>query len=696
MKKLLRIVLVWMVLLASITSFSVSAAPQGPDSPDAVKLFLPFVVRQVSYNISGTVTDSNGNPVSGVTITDQNGTSAVTNPSGHYSLASPVGVNMLVADKTGAQFAPGVLEVNVSGDLPNQNFKAAAACIQGITDPGFEIGGWWNLAGGATYDNLNRYSGSFSAFTGIAAGSPNTWGYSWVRTPLISIPAGTTNAILRMWVYAQTGESPLSPLPSRPIGHKLSVAVPDTDSADEIAAVSAYDAQYVMVLNGANQILEILQWNRRNELFWMPRQFDLSKWAGQSVSIEIGTYNDGEGFTTSMNVDEVTLMMCDNPVPPTPVCSQQVANSSFEFFGNWIDASSLGYLFPSVFDTRFANSGLRSLRVGIPLEDWNNSFGYSQTYQVVTVPAGTTYARLSFYRLLRSQEEYIPASIKDAHLDSDGNMQMPSISANSSVAPPDSADGINAPLAAHNDLQYAYVMDATGTNLLKVLIYERGSNATNLRWKQNVYDLTAFAGQTIRIYFGVLNDGLGGRTVMYIDDVYLDTCTGIIPPPPPPPSTCVNLIGNGGFQTNSDWIIPATAFSAGYTTALSRTGGRAMRTGIYHPAQNRFSYSDFAQYVYIPPTYGLGATALLEFWEYTMGGDAGRDIQYLLILDFWGNWIDTLRWGSRGEYFWRYHNNDLTDYGDWLIRLQWGTFNNGAGAVTSMTIDDVSLRYCIP
>ncbi len=70
-----------------------------------------------------------------------------------------------------------------------------------------------------------------------------------------------------------------------------------------------------MVLNGANQILEILQWNRRNELFWMPRQFDLTKWAGQSISIEVGTYNDGQGFTTNMYVDDVTLTMCDDPLP---------------------------------------------------------------------------------------------------------------------------------------------------------------------------------------------------------------------------------------------------------------------------------------------------------------------------------------------------------------------------------------------
>ncbi len=161
----------------------------------------------------------------------------------------------------------------------------------------------------------------------------------------------------------------------------------------------------------------------------------------------------------------------------------------------------------------------------------------------------------------------------------------------------------------HGDVQYAFVTDtATPANLLKTLIFERGSNASNLVWHQNMYDLTALAGQTVEIHFGVYNDGGGdGRSVMYIDDVFLDTCTGGPPPPPPPPPTaCVNLIGNGGFQTNADWYIPATAYSAGYTNVVSRSGGRAMRTGIYYPSQNRYSYSDFGQYVYIPPTYGMG------------------------------------------------------------------------------------------
>ena len=119
-----------------------------------------------------------------------------------------------------------------------------------------------------------------------------------------------------------------------------------------------------------------------------------------------------------------------------------------------------------------------------------------------------------------------------------------------------------------------------------------------------------------------------------------------------------------------------------------------MRTGIYYQSQNRYSYSDFGQYVYIPPTYGVGGTAELEFYEYTAGGDGGNDIQYLLVLDYWGNWIDTLLWQRSNGRFWSYFVYNLNRFIGSTIQLQWGTYNNGWGAVTSMTIDDVSLTYC--
>jgi bacillopeptidase F (M6 metalloprotease family) len=40
-------------------------------------------------------------------------------------------------------------------------------------------------------------------------------------------------------------------------------------------------------------------------------------------------------------------------------------------------------------------------------------------------------------------------------------------------------------------------------------------------WQTHTFDLSAYAGQTIRLHFGVYNDGLDGRTAVYIDNAAL-------------------------------------------------------------------------------------------------------------------------------------------------------------------------------
>ena len=69
---------------------------------------------------------------------------------------------------------------------------------------------------------------------------------------------------------------------------------------------------------------------------------------------------------------------------------------------------------------------------------------------------------------------------------------------------------------------------------------------------------------------------------------------------PTPPTACSNAIQNGGFETTSAWELPATEYTAGYSTARVRSGSWAMRTGIVNSADNRYSYSSARQLVTIP------------------------------------------------------------------------------------------------
>jgi hypothetical protein len=79
--------------------------------------------------------------------------------------------------------------------------------------------------------------------------------------------------------------------------------------------------------------------------------------------------------------------------------------------------------------------------------------------------------------------------------------------------------------------------------------------------------------------------------------------------------------------------------------------------------------------------------------DLTMEAAAG-DVQYLLVLDRWGNWIDTLLWRRSNEQYWRNFVFNLNRYIGSTIMLQWGTYNNGWDGVTAMYVDDVSLRAC--
>jgi hypothetical protein len=264
-----------------------------------------------------------------------------------------------------------------------------------------------------------------------------------------------------------------------------------------------------------------------------------------------------------------------------------------------------------------------------------------------------------------------------------------------------------APLAY--DAQYVMVLDPYSGVIRETLLWWQPMNSAS--WINTTFDLSQYRGQRIRLQFGAYNDGYGGRTVMYADEAYVDVCTST-PTPTPPPPTCGEQVRNGGFEYTGDWTIPVTEFSAGYSTFLKHTGARSMRTGIYYLAHNRYSYSDVRQPVYIP--YGA-SQARLGFWSYALSGELtssdealpekptsanfgeeamAGDVQYVLILDVYGNWIDTLVWQRRNDGYWRYLEFDLRPYAGRTINLQFGTYNNGWSGVTSMYVDDVSLWVC--
>jgi hypothetical protein len=199
----------------------------------------------------------------------------------------------------------------------------------------------------------------------------------------------------------------------------------------------------------------------------------------------------------------------------------------------------------------------------------------------------------------------------------------------------------------------------------------------------------------------------------------LETCPSTTPTPGP---GCYEALDNRGFETSSDWVIPATVYPAGYTTHQAYSGNRSMRSGIIEPVHNVYSYSDFYQKVKIP---GSADSATLTFWVWTksLESDARSsptanlpvfptginitqrqfspsysDLQYLLILDNYGN-ILTTKWSELTDNrAWKKVTKNLSAYNGDTIRLQFGVYNNGdyADDITYMYVDDVSLIICDP
>ena len=162
---------------------------------------------------------------------------------------------------------------------------------------------------------------------------------------------------------------------------------------------------------------------------------------------------------------------------PTPGCSDLITNGGFETDGAWYIPDTA---YPADYSTERGH-GQRSMRLGIPSGE--NVLSYSTVWQTIHVPTHADDPVLTFW--------YYPVSADTEH-----------------------------------DLQYALILDEHGV-MLDWALYVR-SDAQS--WTFREYSLSGYKGQSIRISFGVYNDGGGGITSMYVDDVSVVVC-GVQPTP---------------------------------------------------------------------------------------------------------------------------------------------------------------------
>jgi len=285
--------------------------------------------------------------------------------------------------------------------------------------------------------------------------------------------------------------------------------------------------------------------------------------------------------------------------------------------------------------------------------------------------------------------------------------------------------------AADGDWQHVALYNETADQPLTLQLSALGNTG---EWKiDDDPDLIAYAGQTVSLRFRVQNDGSGGRTLMYVDNVELEYCaatpiptlsptlsptpTGTplptsiqsptptalvvttVPTPPLPPEdpTCPNLLVNGSFESFDGWYFGENPVPARYVSTFFQEGMRSVLLG--NPPENPnnvITFSSIRQLVTIPFTTG---PVQLRWWRLLYTTQSGlptatTDRQDLILLSPGLQPIQILRRDLRNENNWQEDAVDLSAYRGQTLYLYFNVFNDANNVRTWMYLDNVRLRVC--
>ncbi len=161
--------------------------------------------------------------------------------------------------------------------------------------------------------------------------------------------------------------------------------------------------------------------------------------------------------------------------PSIQGCQELVRNGDFE--------ESLGWQFGTTpysarYTTAIQTNGARALQLGLPM-GIANRHAHSSAFQSIVIPADATSVTLRYWSYLGGTSDSV-------------------------------------------DYHETLLLDPAYNFLARV---ERSfALAKAGEWQQQSFDLSAFAGQTVALYFNVYNNGAGGQQWRYIDQVELVAC----------------------------------------------------------------------------------------------------------------------------------------------------------------------------
>ena len=261
-----------------------------------------------AYSISGRVTDVYYNPISGASISSDTGHSTTTDYNGYYTLGGQTaGYHTITPYKSGYSFSPTSRSVYVPPNASGQDFTVGggtAACAEGVGNGGFEYYGNWEIpytAYPGSYTSSVARSGSRSMRVGIVNSYDNRYSYSSARQ-WVTIPHNTSSATLRFSIQSRSTELSASharlQAPARPLAATV-----------EEANLSG-DAQYVLILDEREEWVGTLLWHLSDDWSWTSHEFDLTGYAGRTIKLHFGAYNNGSGGVAGLYVDDVSLSIC--------------------------------------------------------------------------------------------------------------------------------------------------------------------------------------------------------------------------------------------------------------------------------------------------------------------------------------------------------------------------------------------------
>jgi photosystem II stability/assembly factor-like uncharacterized protein len=177
-----------------------------------------------------------------------------------------------------------------------------------------------------------------------------------------------------------------------------------------------------------------------------------------------------------------------------------IVNGGFEGTGGWslpVTPAPASYSELVAYNSRF------SMRLG--LDNKNNVYSYSSARQTVTLPDDMLSATLTFHLYPASGESVMAAP---SALLSDNRWLEENPTA--------------------GDAQYVLLLNPDTGAVIDVLHWDLSNGQA---WQRHTVNLPLdYAGLSFVLHFGVFNDGLNGRTALYVDDVSLMVLDGSLAP----------------------------------------------------------------------------------------------------------------------------------------------------------------------